>query len=158
RIEAINRGAKAAPLHVLPTLWFRNTWSWTGRAQSKPHIEPGPSGPGFQSLLSDDSGVDELSTVPVQYSLGRRALLADGPSNGKPVPVLFTDNETNTGRVFGNSFCSPAFTKDAFHRHVIHGEPCLNPARIGTKAAFQYIFPAIPPGGSVTLRLRLADH
>src|SRR5262249_11525228 len=88
------------------------------------------------------------------YRLGPRTLFA--PDGGA---LLFTDNETNTARL-GDRFGPgrPRFAKDAFHRHVIHGEPTTNPARAGTKAALHYRFPAVPPGGSAVLRLRMTDE
>lgn len=155
RIEAFNRGRSAAPLHVLPQLWFRNTWSWGPEPGTEPSIRLG-SGPAVgqgPSLVSDDSGLVTLMEIPVEYRLGRRAL--DGPPGGVP---LFTDNETNTEVVFG----SPnrrRYLKDAFHRHIIKRENgALNPGQVGTKAALWYRYDAVPPGGSVVLRLRFSDR
>jgi hypothetical protein len=91
--------------------------------------------------------------IPVHYRLGPRTLYA--PRGGSP---LFTDNETNMLRVFGPGHHNrKAYVKDAFHRFVIHGESCINPSQIGTKAAIHYRFDAVPPGQSVVLRLRLSD-
>jgi hypothetical protein len=159
RIEAFNRGPDPAPLHVLPHLWFRNTWGWKASAWTlmpdpEPRILPGPSGPGFRSLVSDDSAVETLSNIAVFYRLGPRTLY--GPTDGE---ALFTYNETNGSRVYGPGHGSRRpYVKDAFHRYVLHGEPAVNPARVGTKAAFHYVFPAVPPGSSVALRLRLTDQ
>jgi hypothetical protein len=160
RIEAFNRGRDPAPLHVLPHLWFRNTWGWASTAWAayptqEPEIRPGPSGPGIQSLVTCHSSVEMLANVLVSYRLGPRTLYA--PDGGE---FLFTFNETNGPRVFGPGHKSRRpFVKDAFHRHVIEGEPgVINPAREGTKAAFHYQFPAVPPGGSVVLRLRLCER
>src|SRR5207302_487010 len=109
---------------------------------------------GFVSLVSDDSAVETLANIPVHYRLGRRALY--GPSGAA---LLFTDNETNAPRVHGPGVISrKPYVKDAFHRHVIHGEQCLNPARVGTKAALWYGFHNIPPGGSAVLRLRFSNR
>jgi hypothetical protein len=149
RIEAVNRGPEAAPLHLLPHLWFRNVWSWGPAPGPEPAVRPGPTGEGFLSLVTDDSAVETLSTIPVFYRLGPRTLYA--PAGGE---LLFTDNETNRARLYGTANARP-YVKDAFHRFVVHGEPCLNPARAGTKAAIHYRFPAVPPGGSAVLRLRL---
>jgi hypothetical protein len=158
RIEAFNRGPAPAPLHVLPHLWFRNTWSWGPTPGPEPAIRPGPTplagGPGFVSLVTDDSAVETLSNIPVHYRLGPRTLY--GPPGGR---ALFTNNETNMPRVYSPGHVSRSpFVKDAFHRHVIAGEPCVNQAGVGTKAALHYVFPAVPPGGSVTLLLRLSDR
>ena len=153
RIEAINRGPDPAPLHILPHLWFRNTWCWGPVPGPEPTIHPGPAGTAFMSLVTDDSEVETLSNIPVHYRLGRRTLY--GPSSSA---ALFTNNETNSPRVFGpGHFNRKPYVKDAFHRFVVNGELCINPQRFGTKAAIHYRFEAVPPGGSVVLRLRLSD-
>jgi hypothetical protein len=158
RIEAFNRGPDPAPLHILPHLWFRNTWAWGANAwcchpDPEPCIHMGESGPGFVRLLSDDSAVETLAGLPVAYRVGPRALYAD--IGGRP---LFTYNETNGPRVFGpgNESRRP-YVKDSFHRHVIGGEDCVNPDQEGTKACLHYVFPAVPPGDSVVVRLRLSE-
>ncbi|HEV3165224.1 MAG TPA: glucosidase [Isosphaeraceae bacterium] len=154
RIEAFNRGPDPAPLHILPHVWFRNTWSWGRVPGPEPAIRPGHEGPGYLSVLTDHSMVKELSTIPVEYRLGPRILYAQ--AGGK---LLFTDNETNMPRVFGPGHVSrKPHVKDAFHRLIIYGEPATNPAQVGTKAAFHYHFEAVPPGGSVVVRLRLSDR
>jgi hypothetical protein len=154
RIEAHNRGPAPAPLHLLPQLWFRNTWSWGLAAGPQPSIRPGPDSPGYLCLLTDDSAVQTLSSIPVQYRLGARALY--GPPRGR---ALFTNNETNARRVYGPAhFSRSPHVKDAFHRLLIEGENCINPRQRGTKAALHYLYPAVPAGASVTLRLRLADR
>ena len=153
RIEAFNRGPDLALLHIIPHLWFRNTWSWGRAAGSEPKIAEGGNGPDFITLVTDDSELETQSTVPIYYRLGPRVLYA--PRGGEP---LFTDNETNFDRVFGaGSVNRKRYVKDAFHRRIIHGEPCSNPDKIGTKAALDYRFPTIEPGRSVVLRLRLSD-
>jgi hypothetical protein len=158
RIEAFNRGPTPAPLHLLPHLWFRNIWArgpnaWTLHLTPEPSIRLGPSGPGFFSLVTDDSAVETLTNIPVSYRLGPRILYA--PPGCRP---LFTFNETNGPRVFGpgNKSRRP-YVKDAFHRHIVNGENSLNPHAEGTKAALHYRFSAVPPGGSVVLRLRLTN-
>ncbi len=154
RIEAFNRGPDAAPLHILPHLWFRNTWAWDETPHAEPSLRPGPTGDGFVSLRSDDSAVETLSNIPVSYRLGTRTLFA--PTGAS---VLFTNNETNAPRVLGTGWRSRTpFVKDAFHRHVVHGEACVNRELVGTRAALHYRFDAVPPGGSVVLRLRLTDR
>src|SRR5262249_14489280 len=96
RIEAINRGPEPAPVHILPHLWFRNTWSWGGRPYPTPTIRPTAAAQGSVGLITDDSAVEVPKSIPVRYYLGRRTLL--GPGGGA---LLFTDNETNAPRVFG---------------------------------------------------------
>lgn len=152
RIEAFNRGPDAAPLHILPHLWFRNTWAWTQPPGHRPRIFAGLAGADFLSAATDDSGVETLSNIPIQYRLGPRTLY--GPAGGT---VLFTSNETHAERVFGPGCRSGTpFVKDAFHRHIINGEACVNPERIGTKAAMHYR-QDVPAGGSIVLRLRLSN-
>jgi hypothetical protein len=154
RITATNRGPDPAPLHVLPQLWFRNTWSWGLVPGAEPQIRSGPHSTDGAGLVTDDPGLAALQSVPLHYQLGRRTL--DASPGATP---LFTDNETNGPRVFGSGHKSRRpFVKDAFHRHVIHGEPCVNPALSGTKAALWYRFESVPPGGSVTVRLRLSGR
>ena len=158
RIEVFNRGPESAPLYILPHLWFRNTWAWNEKAwvpdsNPEPKIQPGPDGPGYLSLITDDSEVQTLSNIPVFYRLGPRTLY--GPRNGQ---ALFTYNETNGKVVFGEGNLSrKPYTKDAFHRHIVQGEASVNPHQVGTKAALCYHFPAIPPGGSQVLHFRLCD-
>ncbi|MCI0464804.1 MAG: glucosidase [Gemmataceae bacterium] len=152
RIEAVNRGPEPAPLHILPHLWFRNTWSWCGTPGPEPHIQPGPDGQGFVCLVTDDSNVETLSNIPIQYRLGPRTLY--GARDGR---ALFTNNETNVKRVFGATVRTP-YVKDAFHDTVVRGIDRTNPARTGTKSALHYVFPAVPPGGSVVVRLRLSGE
>jgi hypothetical protein len=141
RITVRNRGPARAPLHLLPTLWFRNTWSWGGHGENFP---PRP-----EIVLHG-------STLRATHStLGVFSLAAD-VVDGAPEPVpLFTDNETNFARVFGVPNAQP-YVKDAFHEYVIQGrQNAVNPARTGTKAAFHYRL-ELDPGASVVVRLRLA--
>src|SRR3954471_5728438 len=116
RITATNRGPERATLHLLPTLWFRNTWSWGGRDDAqRPTLARGPVG---------TTSIDAAHPV-----LGARRLVADG----EPA-LLFTENETNTERLAGVSNHSP-YVKDAFHRYLVAGEiAAVNPTGIGTKA------------------------
>ncbi len=154
RIEAINRGPDPAPLHILPHLWFRNTWGHVPTRPPMPRIAPGPSGPLYQSIGTCEAYIHYRTNVPGTYSLGPRHLFA--PPGGR---ALFTDNETNRDRSpdLGRAIRS-RFVKDAFHRQIIAGEDCVNPERFGSKAAFHYTFGTIPPGGSAVVRLRLSDQ
>jgi hypothetical protein len=132
RISARNAGPETATLDVLPTLWFRNTWSW-GIDDTKPEIR-----------LENGTLVAEHAT------LGTRFLSA----SGSPEP-LFCDNETNNERLFGAAN-STSFPKDGINDHVVHGAATVNPARTGTKAAFRYHL-EVGAGETVTITLRLAD-
>jgi len=137
RITIANRGPEAASLHVLPTLWFRNTWSWGRRGEGywpKPTI-----------ARADDGAV-----IAEHASLGRFRLVADGSPEW-----LFTDNETDFVRIFGTPNPSP-YVKDAFHAYVVHGRrDAVNPTATGTKAAAHYVVD-VAAGGVATLQLRLS--
>jgi hypothetical protein len=138
RITAANRGAEGAELHLLPTLWFRNTWSWEAGAP-RPRLRAAPGRTGYQAIEAEHG------------TLGRRWLLCEGA-----VDLLFTENDTNRTRLFGVANES-AYVKDAFHDYVIGGRTeAVNPARVGTKAAAHYRL-ALGPGESATVCLRLTD-
>ena len=152
RIEAWNRGPQDAVLHLLPQLWFRNTWSWGEQPLRQPAIWRGTASAGHVSLVADDSEADGLNNLPFKYQLGRRHLAGDPDGQ-----VLFTDNESNNVRLYGTP---PGeghpYTKDAFHRHVVDGEPsAINPAQRGSKACLHYTR-TIKAGASTVVRLRLS--
>ena len=153
RIEICNRGPEAAPLHVLPHLWFRNTWAWGPQPLPQPSIRLGPQSDGCISLLADDSSAQPPPSLPFAYHLGTRYLYAEASAT-----PLFTDNETNGPRVWGAGAQSRSrWVKDAFHRHIIQAEDCVNPEHVGTKACLHYANLQVPAGGSVVVRLRLTD-
>jgi len=133
KITATNRGSEAAPLRLLPTIWFRNTWSWVDNFERP-------------DLRRNGSGI-ELD----HPSLGRRWLHCDGSPE-----ILFTENETNYKRLYGiENHC--ACVKDGINDCIVSGKKdavALMP--MGTKAAAHYKL-QLPPGGSVTVRLRLTD-
>ncbi|MFO1372117.1 MAG: glucosidase [Candidatus Competibacteraceae bacterium] len=119
RITAHNRSPEAATLHLLPTLWFRNTWSWGDEAPEKPvlRVLNAPTDAGWAVQA-------EHATLGIYHLYGRRA-----------AELLFTENESNVARLWDLNNASP-YVKDAFHRRVIHGETAaINPARTGTKCA-----------------------
>ncbi|MCA1794737.1 MAG: hypothetical protein LC660_12890, partial [Desulfobacteraceae bacterium] len=150
RITAYNRGPEAASLDMLPTIWFRNTWSFG--------YDAGPMGdvPG-RPVLKQSNGTRGEATVHLSHpAAGDYFLYADKPGeNGQP-QLLFTDNDTNTQRLSGRPSGSP-YGKDAFHRHVIDIESnVVNPEKKGTKAAAWYSC-QVPSQGSCTLRLRLSN-
>ena len=154
RVQAFNRGPDAAPLHVLAQLWYRNRWSWGETRLPQPVIRPGPEAAGWVSLEADDSSAPPPENLMFDYRLGPRYLYGE-PSGTR----LFTDNETNAARVFGPwSVSYSRYVKDAFHRHIVSGEDCVNPAQVGTKSCLHHVCPAIPSGGSVCLRFRLANQ
>jgi hypothetical protein len=153
RIEATNRGADAAPLHVLPHLWFRNTWSWGPEVGDEPSIRGRRDDGDRIVLVADDSELQPDVHIPGGYRLGLRYLHAQ--SGGRP---LFTFNETNGPSVFGAGHRSRRrHTKDAFHRAIVDGETsAVHEQPFGTKAAIHYVF-GVPPGGSAVVRLRLCE-
>ncbi|MEP3213221.1 MAG: glucosidase [Luteolibacter sp.] len=153
RVEVCNRGPEDAPIHLLPHLWFRNTWAWGAETKVEPSITPGAKSKSFVSLVADDTATDGVDSLPFDYHVGRRFLYAD--TGGQ---ALFTNNETHGQRVFGGAAKSRSkFVKDAFHRHVIGGEACVNPDLTGTKACVHYSEKIVPAGGSITLLLRLTN-
>jgi hypothetical protein len=140
RVTCANRGPEAATLHLLPTLWLRNTWGW------------GRSGEGYwpKGRLEAAGG----AILAAHPSLGRLRLDCEAVAGDAP-RLLFTENETNAERLFGAPNASP-YVKDAFHRRVVQGdEAAVNPAGAGTKAAAWYRL-SLPAGGQATVRLRLA--
>ena len=151
RIEAINRGPEAADLHLMPHLWFRNTWAWTDPLGAEPSIHLQKAGSQL-ALVADESNATSLRNLQFPYSLGTHYLYA--PEGGEP---LFTDNENNAVRLYGSPENRKPFVKDAFHRHIIHRESCVNPRQTGTKACIHFR-QSIPAGGSMILRLRLTPE
>ncbi len=138
RITAWNRGPDPARLHLLPTLWFRNRWSW-GENYGPPWAAHTPSQEGTELITLEE------------YHYGNRWLLIEGAPE-----LLFTENETNAKLLFGRENTTP-YVKDAFHRYIIHGErEAVNPAMKGTKACAHFTS-EIPAGASWTVRLRLMD-
>lgn len=146
RITAENRGPEAATLHLLPSLWFRNDWSW-GYDSPRPSLYADP-------LATRHLGATIIAEHP---DLGRRFLTAEAVGTGPE--LLFTENETNCARLFPPEGRNPTpFVKDAFHQRVIHnGTDAVNPARTGTKSAAWYAL-EVPAGGSVCVRLRLTEQ
>ncbi len=152
RIEAVNRGPDAAPLHIIPQLWFRNIWAWSDTPGKPPVITDGPAAGKAISLLADDANAERLHNLPFDYELGKRYLYAQ--ADGQP---LFTDNETNALRLYGVHSAN-RYSKDAFHRAIVNGEPdAVNSERRGTKAGLHYEY-SVPAGGSVIVRLRLTPE
>jgi hypothetical protein len=140
-ISATNRGPDPAELHVLPVLWFRNTWAWGNPDESgpRPVLSRGEEGANYVTLTADHA------------SLGQYLLACAGAPG-----LLFTENETNLARLHGVPNPVP-FVKDGINDCVVAGRhEAVNPAEMGTKAAAHYRF-TVSPGGTATVRLRLAS-
>ena len=154
RIEVFNRGPEDAELHLLPHLWFRNSWAWTDPPGPEPTIVLGPRDGSYVHLEADDRSARPPQNLRDTYQLGLRHLYAD--AGGVP---LFTDNETNAPRVYGAGNVSrKPHVKDAFHRYIVNGEhDAVNPEHQGTKACIDYQL-HVPAGKSVVLRLRLTPN
>ena len=137
QITVHNRGPETAELHVLPTLWFRNVWSWE-RNSERP------------DLRDVSTPVPYRTIEAIDPKLGRSLLACEGDPS-----LLFTENETNTQRVFGVPNRTP-YVKDSFHSYLIQGQTdAVNPARRGTKAAAHYRL-SVKPGESQSIQLRLS--
>jgi hypothetical protein len=138
QISIHNRGPAPAELHVLPTLWFRNLWSWA-RTSDRP-------------LLRQASGAESWMVIAASHpQLGALYLYCDGDA-----PLMFTENETNTERIFGVPNRS-TYVKDGINNCVVLGQSkAVNPEKTGTKAAAHYRL-AIGAGGRQVLRLRLTE-
>ncbi len=138
QISVANRGPEAAKLVVLPTLWFRNTWTWW----------PGTPKPSLKQVLGPK---DTQAIAASQAELGERYLYCEGD-----VPLLFTENETNNERIFGTVNDSP-YVKDGINNYVVEkNENAVNPGKTGTKSSAQYQL-NVDSGKTTTIRLRLSD-
>src|SRR5262249_14136118 len=135
RVTVHNRGPEEATIHLIPQLWFRNTWSWNAKS-NKPELRLNNCG----------------DVTAKQDALGSYMLYADG----KP-EVLFCDNETNARRLYGQADAMGYF-KDAFHEYIVNGkQDAVNPAKVGTKAGFLYRL-TVPPNGAAHITLRLSKQ
>jgi hypothetical protein len=135
RITVTNRGPEDATLHLLPTLWFRNTWAW--------------GLPGFDEI-PQIKGYNDGVLVAKHRILGRLVLAGDG----NPAALL-CDNESNAKRLWGLQSRSP-YPKDGINDYIVDGEPTVNPDQVGTKGALHYVLD-VPAGGSTEIKLRLVQ-
>lgn len=150
RVTAYNRSPEPAPLHIIPHVWFRNTWSW---GHEKPDMKPSIRKVGPTTAQSKERHLGErffqLSPSP-----------GTGPSGLDVEPtLLFTENDTNFEKLWGGRNKTP-YVKDAFHRYIVDGEhDAVNPKHIGTKCAAWYAFDegdGVPPGECAVVRFRLS--
>ena len=135
-VQVTNQGPEAETLHVLPTAWFRNTWSW-GDDEPRPALR-----------ASGDRSV----TIDHPF-LGTLELIAAAAPGGAEPQLLFCENETNLARLYGSDPVTP-YPKDGINDHVIGGAATVNPVGTGTKCAFWYQV-TVQPGQTAELRLRL---
>jgi hypothetical protein len=138
QISVSNRGPEPATVHVLPTLWFRNTWTWW----------PGTPKPSLKQV----TGQKGAQAVAASHAdLGKRYLYCEGD-----VPLLFTENETNNERLFGTANAS-RYVKDGINNYVVQGnQNAVNPEKTGTKSAAHYQL-QVGAGQTATICLRLSD-
>jgi len=144
-VQVTNAGPEAATLHVLPTAWLRNTWSWDESA-ARPVLTadapvPATTGPGVARVRTDHP-----FGIPMEIVAGAE------PAGAVP-ELLFCENETNEARLFGAQPLTP-YPKDGINDHVTRGAATVNPERHGTKCAFWYQV-TVAPGQTAELRLRM---
>jgi len=138
QISVCNRGPEPAAIHILPTLWFRNTWTWWPEA-AKPSLKQVTGENGYSSVAASHT------------QLGERYLYCEGS-----IPLLFTENETNNECIFGTRNASP-YVKDGINNYIVQGNHgAINPGHLGTKAAAHYSI-NVDSGQTATVRLRLSD-
>ena len=143
KITAHNRGDESKPLHILPTLWFRNTWSWFEDVE-KPQLKVYEQKDNYSVIEADHP------------SLGKRWLYCNHLSTSDRLPLLFTENETNTELLFGQPNATP-YVKDGINNYVVNeNKNAVNSDNVGTKFSPHYKL-SIPPGESRTITLRLCD-
>jgi len=135
RLTVRNAGPEEATIDLLPTLWFRNTWSWTPDSR-RPELRADEDDAGGRAVVAD------------HWRLGTRVLASSGSPD-----LLFCDNETNAARLWGQPNRTP-FPKDGINDHVVHGSPTVNPELRGTRCALRHRL-TVGPGASAEVRLRL---
>jgi len=139
RITVSNRGPDAATLHVLPTVWFRNRWSWGYHRERASLQQAAPARNGVAAVELDEP------------YYGRRYFYCAGAQE-----LLFTENENDNQALWGTPNASP-YVKSSIGRHVVNGDrAAVNPEKRGTKAAAHYTL-SLAPGASAVLELRLTD-
>ena len=148
RITVHNRGPDRATLHLLPTLWFRNTWSW-GTTHEEVSSRPSMKKAGAASVACEHESLGNFS-----LAVGPGPVGASG--SGQPA-LLFTENDTNSARLYGYPGAA-SYSKDAFHDYILHAKrESVNDKQQGTKCAAHYILD-LAPGASAIVRLRLAKQ
>ena len=141
RITAINRGPDPAPIHILPHLWYRNTWAWRD----------------IQEERAEMHALDHRSVYTRHKHLGERWWYLDVEGNQPVQPLLFTENDTNLERLFGVPNPTP-YVKDGIHEAVVHNRlDRVNPGQKGSKAAAHFLA-VVQPGKAYSVRVRFSDQ
>ena len=149
-ITVTNHGPETAPLHLLPTLWFRNVWAW-GYGAKRPEIRRGEHQRPESAEVAHEGVIQAHHHVLGTYSLICRT------DDASP-ELLFTENETNCARLFSNGQNATTHVKDGINDYIVHGQQdAVNPEGVGTKAAAHYTL-QIAPGATATVRLRLSQE
>jgi hypothetical protein len=142
RLTITNHGLEDAPLALLPTLWFRNTWSWGRSTEARPQIR----GEGARTLVAEHPSLGTFRLQAARNGIGAERVIPE---------LLFTENESNRSRLWGVENRTP-YVKDAFHRYVVDRDvDAINPRRVGTKAALLYEW-LVPSRSRVVVELRLS--
>ena len=146
KITVVNRSAETKTLHLLPSLWFRNTWSWGLPNENKPSLSGIEANGNFTLVEADYNQSEEA-----EEKFGKKWLYCEQPNQ-----MLYTENETNTQRLYQEANGSP-FVKDGINNYIVnHKTDAVNPEQIGTKVSPYYQL-TIPGGETQVVRLRLAD-
>ncbi|NJR38062.1 MAG: glucosidase [Leptolyngbyaceae cyanobacterium CSU_1_4] len=165
RIGVTNRGTEIKTLHLLPTLWFRNTWSWNGSSERPSLAACNPDSVSLEGLSKNsEQSSDAHSNIRIiaahHPSLGKYWLYCqpqDQPQGQQSPTLLFTENETNYKRLFGTENSS-SYVKDGINNYVIHAQSdTVNPEQTGTKAVAHYVL-SIEPQTTQTIQLRLCKN
>ena len=150
RVTAYNRGREAAPLHIIPHVWFRNTWSWNTEKDSKK--------PSIRQIAPLTAQTKHEKLGNQFFQLSPSPGIGNGGQDVQP-RMLFTENDTNFHALYGSKNPQP-FVKDAFHRHIVDSErDAVNPHSKGTKSCAWYAFDegdGVPPGECAVVRFRLS--
>jgi hypothetical protein len=153
KIEVWNRGAEAAPIHVIPHLWFRNRWSWKDEVLENPSIHVESESEGLTTLFADASKCLEPLRTNLPYENTSMYLYGATPKE-----TLFTCNETNSERISGKEAKNRTpHVKDAFHRYIINKEECVSKEK-GSKSCFNYGPVMVQPNEPYVLVFRLSSQ
>ncbi|MBM3207935.1 MAG: glucosidase [Chlamydiae bacterium] len=153
KIEVVNRSHLPASISLIPQIWYRNQWSWKEHLGVVPEISLESDRNGITCLYADSNQLPQPAKIVSGYPVPSMYL-----HGSKPNEILFTDNETNNEKLYGQNVKNrTGYTKDAFHRYIINNENATNPEKKGTKACFYYKNVEIQGGSSKVFYFRLTD-